>query len=64
MGKPVDASKEPDGFLWEKKDKLGDTFFSGVLKLDGTDTEVMVFRNKYRETEKSPTHKLYFAEYE
>ena len=36
------------GALWEKKGRSG-TFYSGNIEIDGQETNILVFKNKYKE---------------
>lgn len=46
--------------LWEKKDKNGNTFYSGSL--NGLD--VVVFKNKFKESDRHPDFKVYLSKKE
>lgn len=46
------------GGLWANKDKDGNTYLTGKLS---PGVKILIFKNKYRESENHPTHLLYLA---
>jgi hypothetical protein len=49
------------GGLWSGKDKEGNTFLSGKLS---PQVKILIFKNKYRESENHPTHIMYLSQVE
>ncbi len=49
------------GGLWSGKDKDGNTFLSGKLS---PQVKILIFKNKYRESENHPTHIMYLSQVE
>jgi hypothetical protein len=49
------------GGLWSGKDKEGNTFLSGKLS---PQVKILIFKNKYRESENHPTHVMYLSQVE
>lgn len=49
------------GGLWSGKDKDGNTFLSGKFS---PQVKILIFKNKYRESENHPTHIMYLAQVE
>lgn len=43
--------------LWASTDKNGNMFFSGSLN----GARILIFENKFRESEKHPSHKIYIT---
>ena len=52
------------GSLWKKKSKDGSkTFLSGVIKVDGVETQIIVFSNSYKEEgSNQPDYRIYPSE--
>lgn len=46
------------GGLWSNKDKDGNSYLTGKLN---PGVKILIFKNKYRESENHPTHILYIA---
>jgi hypothetical protein len=44
--------------LWENTTKQGETYFRGNLGLG----QVLIFKNKYKKTDKDPDYVMYLAE--
>ena len=49
------------GGLWSGKDKDGNTFLSGKLS---PQVKILIFKNKYKESENHPTHIMYLSQVE
>lgn len=49
------------GGLWSGKDKEVNTFLSGKLS---PQVKILIFKNKYRESENHPTHVMYLSQVE
>lgn len=49
------------GGLWSGKDKEGNTFLSGKFS---PQVKILIFKNKYRESENHPTHIMYLSQVE
>ncbi len=49
------------GGLWAGKDRDGGTFLSGKLS---PGVKILIFKNKYRESENHPTHIMYLSQVE
>lgn len=49
------------GCLWEKIGKKG-TYFTGVIKIDGVETKLVVFKNDRKESDKHPDYQIYLSE--
>lgn len=51
MASKKEFVKNPDnvGALWEKTSAKGNTFFSGVVEIDGKSTNIVVFKNSQKE---------------
>ena len=46
--------------LWEKKDKNGNTYFSGTMG----NAKVLVMKNNFKEKETQPDYKMFLVEKE
>jgi uncharacterized protein (DUF736 family) len=49
------------GALWERTSKNGNFFFSGRVKIDGKETEIICFKNN-KQQPKHPDWKVYLSE--
>lgn len=48
------------GALWEKENDKG-RFFTGNIKIGGIDVNVIIFSNKFKQTDKHPTHVVFLG---
>ena len=49
------------GGLWTNKDKDGNTYLTGKLS---PQVKILIFKNKYRDSENHPTHIMYLSQVE
>ena len=55
-------SKENEiGAIWQRTTKNGDAFFSGKLKLDGKEYEIVIFKNGYKTDPRHPDARVYIS---
>lgn len=50
------------GALWEKKNSMGGSFFSGVLNVNGEAIKIVVFKNGYKKEERQPDYEIFASE--
>lgn len=46
------------GGLWIKKSKAGNDYMSGVLTINGEKTNIIVFKNANKKTDKQPDYSI------
>ena len=62
---PVTKNKREEiGALWKRVSRqTGGTFFSGKVKINNAETEVVVFENGFKgENERAPDYRIYLSE--
>jgi len=46
------------GALWTRETKNGTEYFAGVVRVNGAEQKVVVFKNNYKKTEKQPDYNI------
>ena len=46
------------GALWIKESKKGKKFLSGVIELDGKKSNIVIFRNENKSSDRSPDYSI------
>jgi len=50
------------GALWVRTSKAGNKFMSGQIEIEGQKTDLIIFKNKNKKTEKHPDLIIYLSE--
>ena len=50
------------GALWLNESQKGQKYMAGVVEIDGVKTKIVVFKNKFKDTDKKPDYKIYKSE--
>ena len=58
------TSMEKLGALWLRESKKGTKYMAGVVEIDGQKTDVLIFKNNYKEEDKHPDYLIYLKEEE
>ena len=59
-----DWNKLELGALWKKTSKDGNSFYTGLIKIDGKEINVICFPNKAKKEDKHPDVRVYLDEKE
>jgi len=47
------------GALWLKESKNGNKYMSGVIEIDGTKHEIVIFKNTFKKESKHPDYRIF-----
>ena len=50
------------GALWTKSSQRGEEYMTGDITVNGAKTQIIVFRNGFKEHDKMPDFRIYFRE--
>jgi len=58
----VENQEQSIGALWSKQSKNGANYLSGSVEIDGKKTQIVVFKNKFKEQDKHPDWKIFISQ--